>query len=146
MTKLISGKEAAEAQLAEAEDKLSDAQALLSSARGSFPKVGASIEYSEVLAELANFYNLEITSMTSDEPRQKKIGDFTFITVAFDVEVRGEMNSIMGMVSEIATDERFVSATVEAVTMKVPETTVAGEEPEKPSAKVELVGYSYGGE
>jgi hypothetical protein len=146
---LLSRKAAVEAQLSEQQNGLAEAQALLDSARGSFPRVGTSIEYDEVLSVLASLHDLEVTSMTAEAPREKKIGGITFVTVAFDAEVKGEVNSILSMVHDIATDVRFVSATVEVVNIIVPEpesVVTAGEEPEKPSAKIELVGYSYGGE
>jgi hypothetical protein len=146
---LLSGKAAVEAQLTEQQNSLAEAQALLISSQGSFPKVGTSIEYDEVLSEIAAFHNLKITSMTAEEPRPKKVEDITFVTVAFDVEVEGEVNSILGMVYDIANDGRFASATVDMVDITVPDPGVVimvEEEREKPSAKIELVGYSYGGE
>ncbi len=146
LAKLISGKESLEAQLTQQQSKLASARALLSSARGSFPKLEASIEYDEVLSELADDYNLEVLSMEAEEPREKEVEDIIFLVVSFEVEVRGEMNSILNMVRAIAEDDRLASATVEAVAIKVPQVTIAGEEPEEPSATIELVGYSYGGD
>jgi hypothetical protein len=146
LSTLISGKEAAEVQLAAQQEKLAEAQALLNNARGSFPKAGASIEYDEVLTQLASAHNLAVTSMTADSPHQKKVGDVTFVTVAFDVQVRGDMMSILSMVNDIASDKRFASATVDLVSMSIPERTSYWETPEEPTAKIELVGYSYLGE
>ncbi len=147
LAKLISGKAAFESQLAEQEGKLAAAQAAISAAQRNFPGSEASIEYDEMLSELAVFNNLQVISMTAKAPRDKKVGDVTFVVVAFDVEVRGEVNSILGMVSDIATDERFASATVEMVNIDIPEGEVGiGEEDEEPTGTIELVGYSYGGE
>jgi hypothetical protein len=146
LSTLISGREATEVQLAAQQDKLGEAQALLNNARGSFPKAGASIEYDEVLTQLASSHSLAVTSMTADSPRQKKVGDVTFVTVAFDVEVRGDMMSILSMVNDIASDKRFASATVDLVSMSIPERMSYWETPEAPTAKIELVGYSYLGE
>jgi hypothetical protein len=148
LTKLILGRESLEDQLAEQQSNLAGAQALLSSAQGSFPTLEASIEYNEVLSELAEDYNLEVMSMEAEKPHEKEVEDITFLTTSFDVEVRGELNSIIGMVNAIATDERFASTTVEVVDIKIPEpaAVTTGKAPEKPSAKIKLVGYSYGGE
>jgi hypothetical protein len=146
LSTLISGKEAAEVQLAAQQEKLAEAQALLNNARGSFPKAGASIEYDEVLTQLANSHDLAVISMTADSPRQKKVGDVIFVTVAFDVEVRGDMMSILSMVNDIASDKRFASATVDLVNMSIPERLSYWEAPGEPTARVELVGYSYLGE
>jgi hypothetical protein len=146
LVKLISGRVALEDQLSQRQSELAGAQALLNSAQASFPRVGASIEYDEVLSELAVFHNLEVMSMAAEKPRDKKVEDVTFVVVAFDVKVRGEVNSILGMVSDIATDERFASATVEVVEITAPGPALMGEEPEEPTGTIELVGYSYGGE
>jgi hypothetical protein len=149
LTKAISGRESLESQLSQQQSKLAGAQALLSSARASLPEVGASIEYDEVLSELAEDYNLEVVSMKAEKPREKEVEDITFFTISFEVEVRGEVNSILSMVNDIATDERFASATVEVVDIKVPELepiVMVGEEREEPSATIKLIGYSYGGE
>ena len=146
LTKLISGRESLEAQLAQQQSKLNSARALLNSTRASFPSLGASIDYDEVLSELADDYNLEVLSMSAEKPREKEVDDITFLVVSFEVKVRGEVNSILNMVRAIAEDDRLASATVEAVDIKVPQATIAGEEPDEPSATIELVGYSYGGD
>jgi hypothetical protein len=146
LASLISGKGVMETQLAEQQAKLNEAQALLNSARGSFPKVGSSIEYDEVLTELAASWSLEVRSLTAASPREKKLQGITFLTVAFDVEVRGAMNSILGMVSDIAKDKRFASATVDVVDISIPQFISPWIATEQPTATIELVGYSYLGE
>jgi hypothetical protein len=146
LAKLISGRESLEAQLTQQQSKLNSARALLNSARASFPSLGASIDYDEVLSELADDYNLEVLSMSAEKPREKEVDDITFLVVSFEVKVRGEVNSILNMVRAITEDDRLASATVEVVDIEVPQVTIAGEEPEEPSATIKLVGYSYGGD
>jgi len=143
LIKLISGRESLESQLTQQQSKLAETQALLTSARASFPKLEASIEYSEVLTEIADLCGLKVVNMSADEPREKKVEDVTFLVISFEVRVEGELSSILSMVNAIATDERFASTTVEVVNIKVPQATITGEEP---SATIKLVGYSYGGE
>jgi hypothetical protein len=143
---IVSGRAALESRLADQENKLAAANALLNNARASFPRSNANIEYDEVLADLAQFHNLEVVSMKAAEPRETKVGDITFIVISFEAEVSGAVNSILGMVHDIAEDALFASATVEVVNLKVPEPAAAGEEPAAPSATIKLVGYSYGGE
>ena len=145
LAKLVSGREALESQLSGQQSELGEAQALLNWSKASFPVFPTGIEYDEVLAEIARANNLEVLSMTASEPRQKKVEDITFTVLTFDVEVRGEVTSILGMVNAIAKDKRLASATVEAVDIKVPEATTEGEEPKEPSATIKLVGYCYGG-
>jgi hypothetical protein len=146
LASLMSGRGVMETQLAEQQTKLAEAQALLNSARGSFPKVGSSIEYDEVLTELAASWSLDVRSLTAGSPREKNFQGVTFLAVAFDVEVRGDMNSILGMVSDIAKDKRFASATVDMVDITIPAFISPWAATEEPTAKIELVGYSYLGE
>jgi hypothetical protein len=145
LTNLISGRESLASLLAQQQSKLAEAQ---STVQASFPKVGASIEYNEVLSELARLHNLEVVSVAATQPREQKMEDVTFIVISFEVGVRGEVNSILGMVNDIAKDKRFASATVEVVNIQVPEPQpiTTGVAPEEPSATIKLVGYSYGGE
>jgi len=146
LPKLISQREALESQLTEQQSKLVETQSSLSNDEASFPKLPASIDYDEVLSEIAHDYSLEVMSMAAAEPREEKVGDVTYVVISFEVEVRGEVSSMLGMVNAIATDERLTSAGVELVNIKVPQAATEGEEPKEPSATIKLVGYSYGGE
>jgi len=150
LARLISGRQSLETQLSQQQSKLGETQALLTSALASFPELEASIEYNEVLTELAEDYELEVVSMAADAPREKEVEDITFLVIYFEVQVEGELSSILNMVNAIATDERFASATVETVDIKIPEPVLVmmtlGQEREKSSGTIKLVGYSYGGE
>jgi hypothetical protein len=141
---LISGRESLENQLTQQQSTLSETQALLTSSQASFPELEASIEYSEVLTEIADYCELEVTNISAEEPREMEIEGITFVVISFEVEVEGDVNSILSMVSEIASDERFASATVESVTINVPEPVPIWIIRGKPSAKIKLAGYSYG--
>jgi hypothetical protein len=145
--KLISGKDALESLLTQQQSTLAEARALLTSSQASFPELEASIEYDEVLTEIADSYGLEVLNMSADEPRDKEIEGITFVVISFEVEVQGAVNSVLSMVSKIATDERFASATVESVNIKVPrrDPLATAPEPEEPTATIKLTGYSYGG-
>jgi len=150
LTMLISGRQSLETQLSQQQSKLGETQALLTSALASFPELEASIEYNEVLTELAGDYELEVVSMAADAPREKEVEGVTFLVIYFEVQVEGELSSILNMVNAIATDERFASATVETVDIKIPEPQplimTLVQEQEKSSGTIKLVGYSYGGE
>jgi len=147
LVKLISGRDSLEDLLTQQQGTLSETRALLTSAQASFPTLEASIEYNEVLTEIADFCGLEVVNMSADEPREKEVEGITFLVISFEVEVKGAVNSILTMVDEIATDKRFASATVEAVDITVPRRSLlaSAPEPEEPSAKIKLAGYSYGG-
>lgn len=146
LASIVSGKAAMESRLADQENKLSAANALLKSAQATFPRAHVNIEYDEVLADLAKLHNLDVVSMKAAEPCQKVIGGLTFTVISFEAEVSGTVYSILGMVDDIAEDAIFDSATVQVIKLAVPEPEAAGEEPEPPSAIIKLVGYSYGGE
>ncbi len=146
LTQLISGRASLESQLTQKESELAQAKALLNSSQTSFPRLEASIEYDEVLSDIADLHNLEIESMSAEEPREMEIEGIFFTVIAFEVGVRGAVNSILGMVNDIAADERFASATVERLEIVVPQAETRGEEPPEPLGRIELSGYSYGGE
>jgi hypothetical protein len=150
LAKLISGRQSLETRLSEQQSKLAETQALLDSALASFPELEASIEYNEVLTELAEDYELEVVSMAADAPREKEVEGVTFVVIFFEVKVEGELSSILNMINAIATDERFSSATIETIDIDIPEpeliVATLGQEPEKSSGTIKLVGYSYGGE
>ncbi len=148
LTMLISEKGSLESRLAEQQSKLAEAQVLLSSTRGSFPSLAASIEYSEVLSEFADDFGLEVMGMAAKEPHEEEVEGVTFIVISFEMDVEGAVNSVLSMVDAIAKDKRFVSVTVEEVDIDVPEPQpiTTRVEPEEPSATIKLVGYSYEGE
>lgn len=146
LTKLVSGRGALESQLKGQQSQLDEAKSLLNSSKANFPVFPTGIEYDEVLVQIAKANHLEVMNMSAEQPRQKKVGDITFTIISFDVEVSGEVPSIIGMVSDISKDTRLVSVTVDAVEIKVPETLTPEGEPTKPSATIKLSGYCYGGE
>lgn len=143
MTKLVTDKKSLDEQLANEQARLAEAEALLASTQAKFAKAGASVQYNEALSELAKSHRLRLVSMSAKEPRTKKVGGITFATISFDVGVSGDINGILSMVSDIASDERFQSVSLEGVDIKIPEPAEAGEIPELPSATIKLICYSY---
>jgi hypothetical protein len=143
---IVTGKTALESRLAEQDDKLAAAKALLASTKASFPRSNVNIEYDELLADLAKLHNLDVLSMEAVEPCRKTVKGITFTTFNFEAEVSGSVYNILLMVDDIADDALFDSATVEAVKLEVPVPESVGAEPDPPSAVIKLVGYSYGGD
>lgn len=140
---IVSGREAAEAELTQRQGELTEATSLLLKSQAKFPKSAGSIEYDEILFEIAYACDLEVMKITAAEPNSKKVGDITFAVFSFDVEVRGEVDDILDMATTIATGEDFTAATVEVVNIEIQEPTDVST---PPTAKISLVGYSYGGE
>ena len=146
LAKLISGRESLEDSLVQQQNTLATTRALLTSTQASFPELEASIEYDEVLTEIAQFSGVEVMNMSADEPREQAIDGITFLVISFEVEVKGPVNSILGMVRQIATDERFASATVESVDINVSRCYIlTASEADEPLGTIKLAGYSYGG-
>jgi Tfp pilus assembly protein PilO len=145
LPKVIADREASEAELAQWQDKLAEATSLLAKSEAQFPGSAESIEYDEVLYEIADSCDLEVMSLTASEPSEKKVEDVTYTVTTFEVEVRGEVDDILDFISDIATREYFTGATVELVNIKVPEPPEEDEEAEPPTATITLVGYSYKG-
>ena len=145
-----------ENQLTQLESELTQATSLLAESKMSFPGSVESIEYDERLFRIADYYDLEITKLTSSEPGNKAVEGITYSVTSFEIDARGEVADILGFVNAIATDEDFTTATVELVDMKVPGpltekekgelTEEEIEQAEKPSATIKLVIYGYKGE
>lgn len=152
-------------QLARLKSELARATSLLAESKTSFPKSVESIEYDERLFKIADDWGLEITSLTASEPGDKKVEvevgdikveDVTYFVTSFTVDVKGEVTDILDFINTIATSEYFTTATVELVSIDVPEplsreergNLTAGEieEAERPSATITLVIYGYKGE
>jgi Tfp pilus assembly protein PilO len=144
LPKVVSDRQAAEAELTQWQDKLAEATSLLAKSQAQFPGSAESIEYNEVLFEIADSCDLEVMSLTASEPSEKKVEDVTYTVTTFEVEVRGEVDDILDFIHDIATREYFTGATVELVNIKVPEAEEE-EEAELPTATISLVGYSYKG-
>lgn len=139
-----------ESTLTELEDKLAQAASQMKKARAVFPTSSVeSIEVDELLFQIADTWDLDITSLTASEPRDKKIKvevedikveDVTYLVTSFTVNVRGKapesvfeteeehkayidetVGDILDFINTIVTHEDFNTATVELVNMKAPE-------------------------
>ena len=135
------------------ESSLVQATSLLNAARSSFPDSVDSIKVGEELFRIAGNRGLEITRLTSAKPSDKKVESVTYSVASFIVNVEGRVANILNFINTIATDEDFINATVELVTINIPEplteeekeglTEEEIEEREMPSATIRLVIYSY---
>ncbi len=119
-----------ESQLTQWESQLSQAVSLLDTTQASLPESVESIEYDEELFRIADGWRLEIINLTASESRDKEVQvevedieveDITFLVTSFTVDVRGEVNDILGFINTIVTSEDFTCATVELVNINIPE-------------------------
>ena len=156
-----------ESTLTELEDNLAQVTSQLRTAKAVFPAAVESIEVDELLFGIANDWGLEITSLTASEPSDLKVAvevetedieaeDVTYLVTSFDVYVKGEVSDILNFIHTIVTHRDFDTATVEIVSIVIPdpvseeekeglskEEIEEREEMDTPSANIKLVIYSY---
>ncbi len=140
-----------ESQLTSLESELAQATSLLDSTEASFQEPVESIESDEELFKIAGYWDLEIISLTAEEPTDEVVDNITYSITPFTVDVEGEVADILDFISTITTDEYFIAATVELVSIVVPEPLTEKDkegltEGEMPSATIKLVIYGYKGE
>ena len=168
LPKLTTERTNLENTLTEMEDRVDRATLQLEKARASFPTTRTeSIEVDERLFEIADDWGLNVTSLTATEPGDKSVPvevetedikvegvDFTITT--FTIEVEGAVVDILDFIHSVATHDDFNAATIEVITLAVPEpltdeekedlTDEEIEEAEMPSATLTLITYNYQGE
>ncbi len=157
LPRLISERGDLESQLPQAESELAQAESLLNGIKARFPESVESIEYDEVLFEIADDCDLEILELTASEPDDEEIEGITYSVASFVVEVKGKyggyidktVGDILDFINTIATSEyspgetNFVNTIIKEVNMEVPE---PGDTDEKPTATIKLDIYGYQGE
>lgn len=165
--KLAAERASLESTLTELEDKLAQVTSQLKTAKAAFPALVESIEVDELLFGIANDWGLEIISLTASEPSDLKVAvevetedieveDVTYLVTSFDVDVKGEVSDILNFIHTIVTHRDFDTATVEIVSIVIPdpvseeekeglskEEIEEREEMDTPSANIKLVIYSY---
>jgi len=127
------------------ERQLAQATRLLNTSKESFPDTVESIEAGEILFEIADDWDLEVLNFEAEEPTDYKLGNITYSTGTFRIEVRGDTGNILNFIYSIRSDEDFGNAKVEMVELLVPQPSDDEEEEEEPSATIELTIYGYEG-
>ena len=156
--------------LTEVEDKLTQATSQLETAKAAFPNSVQSIEVDELLFGLADDWDLEVVSLFATEPSDETVAveveesevedleveDITYLVTYFSVELKGQVADILSFVDTVVNHRDFTAATVEMVTITVPDPVSEKEraelsedeieERETPSAIIKLIIYTYKGE
>jgi len=157
LPRVISERNDLESQLPQVESELAEAELLLNGVKARFPESVESIEYDEVLFDIADDCDLEIIELTASEPNDQEIEGITYSVTSFKVEVEGKyggyvdktVGDILDFINTIVSTEysagetNFVNAIIKEVNMEVPE---PGDREEKPSATIKLDIYGYQGE
>ena len=161
--------------LTEVEDKLAQATSQLETAKAAFPNSVQSIEVDELLFGIAGDWGLEIVSLFATEPSDETVAveveesevedleveeleveDVIYQATSFSVELKGQVADILSFFDTVVNHRDFTAATVEMVTITVPEPVSEKEraelsedeieERETPSAIIKLIIYTYKGE
>jgi len=129
-----------EGTLAQLESNLDQAILQLNGSKINFPNSVESIEYDERLFSIARSWGLVVSSLTASEPGQESVEDITFSITNFTVNVKGQVDDILGFVNTISIDPYFVSGTIRTVNLNVPgDIDVI----ENASATIALTIYGY---
>jgi hypothetical protein len=158
--KLVSENEDLESRLNQVQAELDQARTSLSQGKAKFPDSIDSVDYNELLFQMANNRDLEMMRLVTSEPAEQSVGNITYDVTTFDIEVMGQVADILDFVNSIASGEEFTTATVELVNITVPEPLTmqekenlaaqeqeeAEEKPEAPSAVIKVTIYSYKGD
>jgi cell division protein FtsB len=179
LPKLVAERESWQSQLANLQSELAARQAALaeanlalSQATEGWPQSAESIEYDERLFEIADAWNLDITVVTAVGPKDTQIEGITLTVASFTVEIKGKtpettpteeadyrdylysaVGDILHFIDTIVNDKAFASASIQLVTMQIPEPltkeALAGkerlEEGDIPKAQINLIIYTYKG-
>ena len=130
-----------------------------------FPESIESINYSEILFNIAQKYNLEVNSLKASEPNERKVENVIYAVTTIEIEVRpadprpttveafekyidDAIDNVLDFVDTVVRDGSFTNTTIEVVDMKYldPPDEENIEAAEKPTATIRVVIYSYKGE
>jgi len=170
LTRLTADRTRLENTMTELEDRLTQATLQLEAGEAAFPASVQSIEVDEELFGIADEWGLEITNLTATEPSDTSVSpevedieiedieveDVIYQVTSFSVELKGAVADILGFVDTVVNHSDFTTATVELVSITVPEpvsetervqlTEDEIEDRETPSATIQLIINSHKGE
>jgi hypothetical protein len=89
------------------ENQLVSAKSSLDASQAQFPESVESIEYDDDLFEIADDYNVEITSLTASPPTGTAVGTITYTVSSFAVVVSGAVDDILDFIDALVTGEGF---------------------------------------
>lgn len=145
---IISQRNDLESQLTQMESDWAQAKSSLAQVTVQFPESVESIEYDEVLFDIADDCNVQITNITASEPRDAEIEGIIYSIAPFTVKVEGTVAHILKFIETIATSDyspsetNFVNASINIVLMENLEPGEGG----KPLASIRMDIYGYRGE
>jgi hypothetical protein len=135
-----------EGELARLADTVIQAEYLLAHTKGTFPEAVGSIEYGEILFNLADDYRLILTSLTASEPSDQMVDGVTYSVASYSLHVEGRVADLLDFINRLTRSEHFASAAIGPVSMTIPGPPAEGEEERPASATISIVIYGYYGE
>ena len=143
---IIAERTSLEEQLAEIEVELAAAQALLTEAYTLFPEDVPSIYYGDVLFFWARTLDIRVTSFTATGPFKLVDSDTNYTANTFTVTVESEeVESIMNYLTILEYDDDFDTTRMNTITVTIREADPGAEEPELPTADINITSLSYEG-
>ena len=150
-TQLVSQNTTLTRQLAQGYNDLTAAQLALNKAKAKFPpSAETTINYDEILFQMADYCQLEIMSLTASAPSQQNVGGINYMVTTFNVVVTPvaplpatadeSVARILQFVHTIATGDNLVNASTFVNT-----TTIESVQMSNTQASLTIVIYSYPG-
>lgn len=154
LPEIVSEGEELQIRLSQLQTELSQAEYSLRRGKAKFTVTIDSIRYDELLYQMARDRDLEMMTLSTSEPREMEVGNVTLTIYSFDIEVEGTVADILNFANVMATTDDFTTATVDIVSISVPDPLTLqekeGGEGEEglgaPSALIQLKIYSYEGD
>ena len=131
LERLSHRQEELEQQLSETTSQSKTGRAILSQPIGS-------ISISDIVFDIAEANNVEITEISSSGMARKELEGVSCLTLPLTTKVEGEVTDLVSFITQL--NEDLATGAVQSLTISIPETT-----DKKASASIQLVVYAYQG-
>ena len=127
-------------QLAEEEEKLSQATSQFGTLKAVLSQPAGSITVTDILFDIAGAHDVEVTEMTSTGLTDASLEGVPLLVIPVTVKVEGDVPNLVSFVVEL--NNFLTTGVVESITITIPETDSG----EKASADIQLVAYTHQGD
>jgi hypothetical protein len=124
----------------ELERQLSQTMSQSETARTSLSQPIESIAINDLLYDIAEAHNVEVTEISSSGIASEELAGITCSVLPLTAKVEGEVTDIARFITKL--NEELATGVVKSVEIRIPETTDEGEET---SADIQVVIYTYRG-
>jgi Tfp pilus assembly protein PilO len=134
----------ANSQVAKLQSQLAQAQQQLQDKQQVIPSAIENIDYNEILFNIAHTNNLLVLNVNVNGPTENQVDKVTLYITMFTISVKGETSDILNFVNDLATDNNFVSGTIDGVTMTVTTEQTPEGDVVSTQGDISLSLYGYG--